>query len=79
MFDSHQKSTGTQYTMTVALLIVAFIFSPAVLILSRPFGYVSVSLALACSALCVAFAWVNWRKYSQLTIPSLETPHARSK
>lgn len=79
MFDSHQKSTGTQYSGTVALLIVACIFSPAVLIVSRPFGYVSISLALACSALCVAFAWVNWKKYSQLTIPSLETPHTRLK
>ena len=79
MFDSHQKSTGTQYTATVALLIVACIFSPAVLIVSHPFGYVSVSLALSCSALCVAFAWINWKKYSQLTIPSLETPHRRLK
>ena len=79
MFDSHQKSTGTQYTTTVALLIVAFIFSPVILIVSRPFGYVSVSLALACSVLCVAFAWVSWRKYSQLTIPSIETPNPRSR
>ena len=75
MFDSHQRFTGTQYTMTVALLIVAFIFSPAAVIVSRPSGYVSVSLALACSA----FAWFNWKRYSQLTIPSIENPHARSK
>jgi len=79
MFDSQQKSTGTQYTVTAALLIVAFVFIPAVLIVSRPFGYASVSLALACSALCVAYAWVNWRSYSQLTIPSLETPRTRLK
>jgi DNA-binding transcriptional regulator of glucitol operon len=25
-------------------------------------GYVSVSLAIACSALCVALAWVNWKR-----------------
>ena len=79
MFDSQQKSTGTQYTLTAALLIVAFIFSPAVLLVSRPFGYLSVSLALACSMLCVASAWVIWRKYSQLTIPSLEPRRTRLK
>jgi hypothetical protein len=79
MLDSSQKSTGTRYTMTVALLLVAFIFSPAVLIASRPFGYVSVLLALCCSALCVTLARVNWKRYSQVTIPSFEAPHAGSK
>ncbi|MEX2260680.1 MAG: hypothetical protein WD696_01950 [Bryobacteraceae bacterium] len=73
MFDSPQKSTGTQYTMTVALLILAFIFSPAVLIASRPVGYASISFAIACSSLCAALAWVNWKKYSELTIPSIAT------
>ena len=79
MLDSYQKSTGTRYTMTVALLLVAFIFSPAVLIASRPFGYVSVLLALGCSALCVTLARVNWKRCSQVTIPSFEAPHAGSK
>lgn len=71
MFDSGEKSTGTGYTTTVALLVMAFIFIPAVLVASRPIGYVSLSLATACSALCVAFAWANWKKFSQLTIPSI--------
>ena len=79
MIKSHQKYTGTQYTMTVALLIVAFIFSPAVLMVSRPLGYVSVSLALTCSALCVILAWVNWRKHSELTIPSIATHRSRAE
>jgi hypothetical protein len=79
MFDSQQKSTGTQYTLTIAFLLVAFVFNPAVLLLSRPLGYVSVSLTIACSALCVALAWVNWKKYSRLTIPSIEAPHVRPK
>ena len=79
MIKSHQKYTGTQYTMTVALLIVAFIFSPAVLMVSRPLGYVSVSLALACSALCVILAWVNWKRHSELTIPSIATHHSRAE
>jgi len=79
MFDSHQKPTGTQYTMTIALLVVAFIFSPAVLYVSRPFGYASLALALACSALCVVLSAIHWKKYSQRTIPSLETQYPRSK
>ncbi len=73
MFDSHLRSTGTQYTITAALLIVAFIFSPAVLMASRPVGYVSVSFAIACSTALVALAWMNWKKYSDLTIPSIVT------
>ena len=73
MFDSQQRSTGTQYTVTVALLIVAFIVSPSVLMASRPVGYVSVSFAIVCSVLCTALAGMNWKKYSALTIPSIVT------
>ena len=79
MFDPQQKSTGTGYTTTVALLAVAFIFSPAVLMVSRPIGYVSLSLAIACSALCLALAWVNWKKSSQLSMPSIETHEEKAK
>lgn len=79
MFDPHQKSTGTGYTTTAALLAVAFIFIPAVLVVSRPFGYLSLSLAIACSALCVTLAWVNWKKSSQLSIPSITVPDAKAK
>ncbi|HXP84983.1 MAG TPA: hypothetical protein VN841_09695 [Bryobacteraceae bacterium] len=79
MFESQQKSTGTQYVITVALLAVAFIFVPAVLIVSRPFGYFGISLAIACSTLCAALAWFNWKNNTQVTIPSLETPLERSK
>ena len=71
MFDSGQKSTGTGYTGTVALLTIAFIFSPAILAASRSAGYVSLSLAIACSALCVILAWVHWTKFSRLAIPSI--------
>jgi hypothetical protein len=66
MFAS-QQSMGAGYTTTVALLTVAFIFIPAVLVVSRPFGYISLSLAIACSALCVTLAWINWKKSSQFS------------
>jgi hypothetical protein len=79
MFDTQQKSTGTGYTTTVAFLVLAFIFIPAALMFSGHFGYVSICLAIACSALCVALAWVTWRKSSQRSIPSIAIQHARAK
>lgn len=79
MFDTKQKSTGTQYTMTVAWLIGAFILSPVVLTASRPVGYISLSLALACSALCVGMAWVSWSRHSKLTIPSIASHDGEAK
>ena len=76
MLESYQKSTGTGYTPTVALLAVAFVFSPAVLFISRPFGYGALSLAVACSALCAGWAFFSWKKSSQLTMPSIATKRA---
>lgn len=79
MFEPYEKNTGVQYTRTVALLTLAFVFSPAVLILYGRFGYAPISLAVASSALCVALAWLNWSKYSRLTMPSMEASDRRSK
>ena len=79
MLDSYQKSTGTQYTGTAAFLILALVFIPAMLMLSRPVGYDVVWLGAICSVLCVGCAWRNWKKHSQLTIPSLETLKSRPK
>lgn len=78
MFDSHEKVTGTQYSTSAALIVLAFLVSPAILILSRPLGYLSVSLALALSIMCITLSWLTWKKYSQLTVPSLESSRARS-
>lgn len=79
MLEPNQKTTGTQYTGTAALLIAGFAFSPAALMLSHRLDYLSVCIAAAVSLLCVLLAWINWTKNSQLTIPSLETPIVRSK
>ena len=76
MFDSQEKSS-TKYTLTVALLVMAFVFSPAILLVSRPVGLTSISLAAAGSAVCLVFAWLNWKRYSQLTMPSVEAPRPR--
>jgi heme O synthase-like polyprenyltransferase len=79
MFDVQQKPTGTAYTTSVAFLVVAFIFIPAILLVSRPLGYVSVVLAAVCGAVCVALAWVNWRKSSQISITSIADRKAAAK
>ena len=74
MSDSQGRYAGTRYTVGVAMLVVACVFSPAVLLLSRPAGYVAPAMALACSISCVAFAFINWKKHSELTIPSITSP-----
>lgn len=79
MFEPHKNDTGTRDSRTVALLVVAFVFSPAALVLSRPLGYISVSLAVACTALCLVLAWVNWARNSRVSIASLETPRTGGK
>ena len=78
MFDS-EKSTGTQYTWTVALLAVAFIFIPAVLIVTRPAGSIALVIALLCSLTSATLAWVNWKKASQLSIPTIATQPVEPK
>lgn len=79
MFDAQQKATGTRYTTTVALLAVAFIFIPAVLFVSRPFRYISLFIAIACSVICVISAWRLWKRYSQLSITSIAVLDSRTK
>lgn len=79
MFDSSQKQTGTNYTSTVALLIVAAFFGPALWVVSGPMGYPSLILVISVSSLFAALAWVSWKKVSQLTMPSIESPGARRR
>lgn len=79
MFASSVKSTGTTYTTTVALLLVAFLFVPAVWAVSRPSGYLSMSVAIGCCLLCTGLAWVSWSRFSRLTIPSIEQPAGESR
>jgi hypothetical protein len=71
VLDPQMKSTGRRYTATAALLSIALLFSPAALIVSRQFGYVSLSLAVVSSALCLALAWIDWTRSSQLSILSI--------
>ena len=75
---SNQKPTGTVYSATIGILIVAFVFSPAALILSRQFGTLAFSLALTSSVICTVLAWTSW-KTSQLTIPSIAVTRGKTR
>lgn len=79
MFEPNAKSTGTQYTPTVALLAVALIFSPAILLLTGRFGYGPILLAVSTNVLSLLLAWVLWTRNSRMTVPSIQTPFTRSK
>lgn len=71
MTDSRRIYTGADYTPTIALVAFAFIFSPALLILSGPVTVLLVAVGSAFSALCLALAWVSWTRCSTLTIASV--------
>jgi len=64
MLNSY-KSAETGYTGTVAFLILAVVFIPAILIISRPLAWDSLSLGVICSLSCFGFAWRNWSAHSQ--------------
>jgi hypothetical protein len=77
MTNSRQKYADTQHASTIGLLSLALVFSPTVLVLSRPFGGASASLAAAFSALCIALAWFAWARDSRrprLSVVTQPTP-----
>jgi hypothetical protein len=70
VFDSSLHSIGREHTVTVALLVAALIFIPALAVVSRPWSY---SPAIGCSVLCVTLAWFNWKKSRTVAVaPSTE-------
>lgn len=71
MFESHQTIVGTQYTTTVALLVVALVFCPLMLLVGWPVGVLSAALTLLCSMACVVLAWVSWKFNSKLTMTTV--------
>lgn len=71
MIDFRRIYTGADYTSTVALVVFAVFFSPALLLLSGPIGGLPPAAALALSAACLAFAWIRWTRFSTLTIASI--------
>lgn len=79
MLVANEKSTGTSYTGTAALLILACVFIPAILIASRPIGYFSLAAGIIGSVICIGLARRNWMRSSQLSISSISAPPTRTK
>ncbi len=73
MLDAQRKATGTGYTTTVAFFVAAVLFVPAILFVSRPLGYIAISLATVCAALPVGLAWVDWKRSSRVPIALIAT------
>lgn len=71
MFYPKQKSTGTRYTATIALLLAGLAVSPLALYISWPVGLAMSSIAAVFTSACLVSAWFQWRNRSRLTIPSL--------
>lgn len=78
MFDPYRFSKRTGYNPTVVFLVGSLILCPAVLSVSS-FSYLTVPLAMACSALCAALAWVSWQKSPRPSIPSLAIQRGEAK
>lgn len=66
MFDSSNHSDGHGTPVTVALLAIAVIFIPALVVVSQPASY---SLALSISALCLTLAWFHWKRSHKVSTP----------
>lgn len=71
MLVANEKPTGTSYTATAALLILALVFIPAILIASRLIGDFSLAVAIAGSVICLGLARMNWMRLSKLAISSI--------
>ena len=74
MFDTQQKSTGRDRTATVSLFALAFILSPALLVVSRPMDPLWNALAIVSGAAGAALAFIGWKRSSELLIPSIANP-----
>lgn len=68
---SNEKLTGTSYAAPVALLILAFIFIPAILLASRPYGDIALAVAVGSGAICIGVARTKWMKSSELATCSV--------
>ena len=62
IFDSAEHSDSSRRISTITLLVLAFIFSPALLIAIGSGGYVATIIAATFSTLCVFVVWLTRKK-----------------
>jgi hypothetical protein len=79
VFDSFQQSAGREYTATVALLAVAFIFIPALVAISQPLIVFYIWAAIVGFTLCVALAVIRWKRSAKVSIPAVPTHSGAAK
>lgn len=79
MFDSHQKSTGRDYSLTAALLAFGIMLVPALLLANHSVSRMALILSSIGSLVCLCVAWLNWRRNSKLTIPTIEDERTIAK
>jgi hypothetical protein len=58
LFDSHHHPVGRDHTVTVALVTAAFVFIPALVLISQPVTYWP---GIGMSVLCVSLAFLHSR------------------
>lgn len=68
MFKSSFPPTEREYTVTAALLSTALVVIPALILISQPVSYITISAGVAGSAACVAAAWVHWKRSGRTAI-----------
>jgi len=67
LFDSHHHPVGRDHTVTVALITAAFVFVPALVLISQPVTYWP---GIGASVLCVLLAFLHSRNMHRAFIAS---------
>ena len=75
MFEP-QKTLGKPHTLTVALLVIGFIFIPATLVMA-PMSVMSFLLTIAGTSACLTLACVNWNRYTKVPVASPRLARAK--
>ncbi len=79
MFDFDQRSSEISNSARVGLLILAVLVFPALLFASRPIGYLTLLLGLACSILYVILACLQQKKSPALPASYVAIRNASGK
>lgn len=79
MLPLPQNSSGTTYTATFMLFAIAFLFGPALILISRPISYPALILVAAASVAAGVLGILSWRSHTNLTIPSIVSRSPRNK
>jgi hypothetical protein len=77
LFDS--SLAEHDYTTTVALLAMAFVFIPALVVVSQPLSALLAAAAVGVSVLCAVLAWFHWKRSAKISVPAIGTKDGTAK